>query len=296
MIAQLFAPSDRAPVIANIEKAAAADQFNSKVETDDPNISINREQELLTNYVRDIHTWSYRANNLIARTAMNTAARVVTRNMIVTGQENLAATPGGAIVTSNHFSPIENMLVRKALGMHRLYIVSEATNFFMDGWLGYLMRYADTIPVSKDIHYAGLTLPDLLTERLNAGHKVLIYPEQEMWFNYRKPRPPKRGAYFYAARLNVPIVSCFVEIADMHRQLTDQFNETQYRLHILKPIFPDPAISPRDNSLRMAAQDYAQKKAAYEAIYRQPLDYNFSPSDIAGWIPARQEAVHDDDH
>ncbi|ERL65135.1 lysophospholipid acyltransferase family protein [Schleiferilactobacillus shenzhenensis] len=293
MIAQLFAPSDRGPVIQNIEKAVAANQLNSKVETDDPNISNQRELDLLNSYVQNLHTVSYKVNNLIARTAMNTAARIITRNMVVTGQENLAATPGGAIVTSNHFSPIENMLVRRAMGMHRLYIASETTNFFMDGWLGYLMRYADTIPVSIDIHYAGITFPELLRKRLDAGHKVLIYPEQEMWFNYRKPRPPKRGAYFYAAKLNVPIVSCFVEIADLHHPLNTEFNETQYRLHILKPIFPDPALSPRDNSFRMADQDYAQKKAAYEAAYRQPLDYRFSPSDIAGWIPTGQEVARD---
>ncbi|KRL11325.1 MAG: 1-acyl-sn-glycerol-3-phosphate acyltransferase [Schleiferilactobacillus harbinensis] len=283
MIAQLFAPSDRAPVIENIEKAVASDQFNRKVETDDPNISNTKEKQLLADYVQNLQTWSYRVNNLTARTAMNAAARIITRDMPIDGQENLAKITGGAIVTSNHFSPIENMLVRRGMGMHRLYIISEATNFFMDGWLGYLMRYADTIPISKDLHYAGITLPEMLKKRLDAGARVLIYPEQEMWFNYRKPRPPKRGAYFYAAQLQVPIISCFVEIADMPKQLTDQFNETQYRLHILPPIFPDTSLSPRDDSLRMEAQDYAQKKAAYEKAYQRPLDYDFSPADIAGW-------------
>ena len=29
---------------------------------------------------------------------------------------------------------------------------------------------------------------------LGRGEKILIYPEQAMWWNYRKPRPMKDGA------------------------------------------------------------------------------------------------------
>ena len=32
----------------------------------------------------------------------------------------------------------------------------------------------------------------------------------------------------------------------------------------------------------MMKKDYEQKKAAYEQIYKRPLDYAFSDSDIAG--------------
>ena len=30
------------------------------------------------------------------------------------------------------------------------------------------------------------------------GEKVLVYPEQSMWWNYRKPRPLKSGAFKFA--------------------------------------------------------------------------------------------------
>ena len=46
------------------------------------------------------------------------------------------------------------------------------------------------------------TIRDLLNDK----SLILIYPEEEMWFNYRKPRPPKPGAYHYAAKYNVPII------------------------------------------------------------------------------------------
>ena len=112
--------------------------------------------------------------------------------------------------------------------------VSQDTNFAMKGFLGFLMRYADEIPVSKDKDYMERhfyrTLNNLL---VNKKEYILIYPEQEMWFNYRKPRPPKRGAYFYAAKFNVPIISCFVEMKDMDKDDTEEFKRVKYVLHIL---------------------------------------------------------------
>lgn len=181
----------------------------------------------------------------------------------------------------------DTMIIRygiKKARRYRMFIVSQDTNFAMKGFLGFLMRYADEIPVSKDKDYMERhfyrTLNNLL---VNKKEYILIYPEQEMWFNYRKPRPPKRGAYFYAAKFNVPIISCFVEMRDMDKDDTEEFKRVKYVLHILDPIYPDPEKSERDNSFDMMKKDYEQKKEAYEQIYKRPLDYAFSDSDIAGW-------------
>lgn len=104
-----------------------------------------------------------------------------------------------------------------------------------------------------------------------------------MWLNYRKPRPPKRGAYLYAAKFNVPIISCFVEMVDTDKDDTKEFKKVKYVLHILDPIYPDPEKNERDNSFDMMRRDYMQKKEAYEKAYGKPLEYAFEPSDIAGW-------------
>ena len=42
-----------------------------------------------------------------------------------------------------------------------------------------------------------------IVTKLKNGDIVLIYPEEEMWFNYRLPRPCKRGAYQFAHELDV---------------------------------------------------------------------------------------------
>lgn len=271
------------PVIRNIEQAVHDGRFNDKVEVNDPTLPPAAEKGVIDNYLVRQHTWRHHVNNVIVRTGMNLGARWIGHGIQVTGQEHLQAVQGAAIVTSNHFSPVENLIVRKALGLPRLYIVSQTTNLAMPGTLGYVFNNADILPITADIDYLAHEFPHLLESVLKRRRKVLIYPEQEMWYNYRKPRPPKRGAYYYAARFNVPVISCFVAIHTLDKQVSPAFNKVSYSMQILPPLFPDPAKSVRENSLTMMQQDYLQKCAAYERAYQRKLTYQFAPEDIAGW-------------
>ena len=164
-----------------------------------------------------------------------------------------------------------------------LYIVIQDTNLAMTGSLGFLMNNTNTIPVSKSPTYLAGTFKENLRKILSDGNMVLIYPEEEMWFNYRKVRPLKRGAYQYAAILNVPIISCFTKIIDTDILDNDEFNKTIYELNVLGYIYPDKDISPRVNSINMLNEDYTWKKRSYEEAYNKSLDYNFSKDDIAGY-------------
>ncbi|MBQ3593325.1 MAG: 1-acyl-sn-glycerol-3-phosphate acyltransferase, partial [Clostridia bacterium] len=109
------------------------------------------------------------------------------------------------------------------------------------------------------------------------------YPEQEMWFNYRKPRPPKNGAYFFAAKLNVPIVSCFVEMIDKDEDDTAEFKKVKYKLHVLDVLYPDESKTTKENTQLLCEADYNLKKNCYERVYGKKLTYTFENSDIAGW-------------
>lgn len=274
-------------VVANIKNAADNGRFNDKVEIGDPELDSTRRKKLLGKYVKQCNEIPYHYRNWLARRIVDFITFGVNANTKVVGAEKIKHIKSGAIITSNHFNPVDTTIIRygiKKARRYRMFIVSQDTNFAMKGFLGFLMRYADEIPVSKDKDYMERhfyrTLNNLL---VNKKEYILIYPEQEMWFNYRKPRPPKRGAYFYAAKFNVPIISCFVEMKDMDKDDTEEFKRVKYVLHILDPIYPDPEKNERDNSFDMMKKDYEQKKAAYEQIYKRPLDYAFSDSDIAGW-------------
>lgn len=278
----------REQVIENIRQATETGTFHVKVEMDDPVLTAEQRRILLQNYLKRRSTLRFRINNLIARQIANGATRELNRTTKIVGLENIRGIGGGAILTSNHFSPIDNTVVRTLagkMGKKKLCIASQETNLAMPGWFGFLMNYADIIPIGTGFGYMSNHFEPMLKELLDENNYVLIYPEQEMWFNYRKPRPPRRGAYYYAAKFGVPVISCFVEIRTLRELDTPEFHRVRYVMHVLPPLFPDPAKNVRENSIVMCGRDYRQKKAAYEAAYGKPLDYRFEPEDIAGWIP-----------
>lgn len=279
---------NKGAVIQNMKEAVQREAYNDKVEVDDPNLSAEEKSEIINHYLQNYRTLGYKICNWLARCVIDTVTKTENRSTQVRGLDNLTGITDGAIVTSNHFNPLDNTVVRcavKKAGYKRLYIVSQETNLAMKGIVGFLMNHADIIPLTNSKKYLETYFPPLLQKILSKKGLILIYPEQEMWFNYRKPRPPKRGAYYYAAQNYVPVISCFVEIRDTSEKETAQFYKTEQIIHILEPIYPDRSLSVRENSKIMMAADYRQKVAAYEQAYGKKLNYDFEESDIAGWIP-----------
>lgn len=278
--------SDRDAVIENIRRSAESGNFFAKVETGDPVLTTAESNAIVNDYLRRRTTLSYKLKSMTARSIANVLTHAINRDTEICGLEKLRDLSGGAIITSNHFSPVENTgirhLVRK-LGKKRINIVSQETNLAMPGMIGFLMNYADVIPISGNVHYTQREFVDLLRECFDRDEYVLIYPEEEMWFNYRKPRPPKPGAYYYAARLGVPIISCFIEQQDMPRMDNDEFRKVRFVVHVLDVLTPDKERSVRENCAAMRDADYALKKDIYEKVYGKPLDYSFDATDIAGW-------------
>lgn len=276
----------REKVIANIKKATEAGDLNAKVELHDPVLTPVESREAIQWYLENKDTTSFRIKSKVANAITRIGTYSIQHTATICDIENAEGISGGAIVTSNHFSQLENSMIRKlARELDKpISIVSQDSNFRMPGWVGFMLKYSSTMPISHDTQFMESTFPQLLKEKLDAGHMVLMYPEQEMWFHYRKPRPCKRGAYYYAALLHVPVISCFVETREREKMDTEQFHKLTYTLHVLPTIYPDPNKTARENSIAMCEIDYAQKKDAYEKAYGVPLDYTFQASDIAGWV------------
>ena len=278
---------NRKAVIENIKLCAESGEFHNKVELNDPVLTAEQSKKITENYIENRKQPAFRAKTALGVTLAKSAAKIVNKNTVITGLEKIPENLGGCLITSNHFSPLENTVIRyltNTLGRKRLGIISQTSNFAMTGIVGFLMNYADTIPISSEPHYLAKDFPAILKERLiDKKDAVLLYPEQEMWFNYRKPRPPKNGAYFYAAKLNVPIVYCFVEIIDLNKDDNSEFKKVKYVLHILDVLYPDKNKTVRENTDYLALTDYSLKKACYERVYGKKLTYRFEDGDIAGW-------------
>lgn len=69
-----------------------------------------------------------------------------------------------------------------------------------------------------------------------------------MWFYYRKPRPPKNGAYYFCRQTKGPILSCFTEITNLAEDDTPEFKKVRYTLHVLGVLYPNPEKSVKENT------------------------------------------------
>lgn len=215
------------------------------------------------------------------------ALQILTGRCYIEGLENLPKS-STAFVTGNHYNQFDVLLMEKlALKKHqRLFIVVEASNLVMPNLIGWAVQNFDSLPIDRNLHYLSRVFPKKIKKVLQKSGWILIYPE-ELWFNYRKPRPLKKGAYYYAAKFNQPIISTFTEIqATSKRELFQRdFYKTKKILHVLPTIYPDPDLGIRENMQKMAAIDYQQKKAAYEKCYGRKQTNDFSYEDIAGFAP-----------
>lgn len=279
---------NREAVIKNIQKAANKRDFMAKAEIGDPQMTLDERLKLVNDYWKNRKSFSSKINNQIGHAMLTTFAKTLAGSTEFKGLENLNNLPiGGAIVTANHFNQIDSLPIKLLANKmhHQLSIVIEDTNLMLPGFFRYLMNYVGTIPLVQSASYIGNVFPKHLSNALAKNNWVLIYPEQEMWWNYRKPRKLQRGAYYFAAKQNVPVISLFIEIRDLPKieKKDSNFYETKYIVHVLQPIFPDFSLSANENAHKMMEQDYQQKVAAYEKIYGKKLNYDFTDWDIAGW-------------
>lgn len=286
-------------VAENIRHAIENNTPYKPVETEDPTATRQEKLDLSVSQLHSMRTFRFKVNNYVARASMRVAERIINSSAEYDGLEKLselAARHEGVLVTANHFNPLENLAIREAMrraGWKRTFVVSQALNLRMTGWVGFILKYFDTIPIAKDHDYLSNLFPEALMRVFRGGGAVLIYPEEQMWFNYRRPRPGRHGVYDYAAQLNIPIVSLFTEIIDTGKpEPSDpEFNKNRYVVHVLDTLYPDPSLPADERSKALRQADDAQRKAAYERIYGKPADAPFDVSDIAGWHPenARQK-------
>ncbi len=196
----------------------------------------------------------------------------------VRGEENLETVRnGGALVTCNHFNAFDNYAIyrtmRPILGRKMLYkIIREGNYTSFSGFYGYLFRHCNTLPLCSSIK--GMkALMSAMTELFSRGEKILIYPEQAMWYNYKKPRPLKVGAFRFAVKNNVPVLPVFITLEDSERLDSDGLPIQMYTVHYLPPIYPDRTLSTREDSERMCRENYALWVKVYEEFYGKKLEY-----------------------
>lgn len=194
------------------------------------------------------------------------------------GEEHLHALANGAILTCNHFSAFDNYIVFHCLRKHfpRKYlykIIREGNYTNFPGLYGFLFRHCDTLPLSSN-RRTMINFMSAVQTLLKRGESILIYPEQGMWWNYRKPRPFKVGGFKIAYRAGVPVLPIFISLKHDETRLDENGYPVQrHFLHVLPPIYPDLSLGEKVGAQKMCDEAYALYKAKYEQVYGEPLVY-----------------------
>ncbi len=204
----------------------------------------------------------------------------------IQGIENIQNIETGAILTCNHFNPYDSFAIEEVcrragqLKKRKLYkIIREGNYTNFSGIYGFFFRHCDTLPLSSsnETMMEFIKAVDTILQRKDF---ILIYPEQSMWWNYRKPKPLKNGAFKLASKNNVPIVPIFITMEDSDIMGEDDFPVQQYIIHIEKPIYPNSEQSDKENMIQMKEQNAAIWKRVYEEFYKVPLEYTTEKKQI----------------
>ena len=195
----------------------------------------------------------------------------------IVGIENFLNVNGGAIVTCNHFNACDNYAVWRAFKPYmkrkRLYKVIREGNFTNSPEpFGFIMRHCNTLPLSSnmDTMKKFMNAVDVLLKR---GEKILVYPEQGMWWNYRKPRPMKDGAFRFAVSSGVPVLPVFITMRDSDVLDGDGFYVQKYTVNILPAIYPDGNLTKKQNIEKLKSENYKRWVETYEKFYNTKLVY-----------------------
>lgn len=195
------------------------------------------------------------------------------------GIENLEKVADGAVITCNHFNAFDSFAIQLAfeqgkLKKKKMYRVIREGNYTgFPGFYGVLMRHCNTLPLSSNFKTMEKFIA-AVDRVLEKNQFVLVYPEQGMWWNYRKPRPLQKGAFTFAARNNKPVLPVFITMEDSNVLDDDGFYVQEYTVHFCEPIYPDPNMKRAQNACEMRDKNYEAWKSVYEQTYGEKLTYS----------------------
>ena len=269
---------DRVAILHKIEEYEKAGRFDEDVE-DDPATRVLQPDEI--EYVEKSVFQKMKTKFAfhIARKFVNKLLE--DKKMIIKeirGIENFQNLDSGAVITCNHFNAFDSFAIQLAYDAanqpdRQFYrVIREGNYTTFPGFYGFLMRHCNTLPLSSNL----ATMKKFLTAvntLLKEGNFILIYPEQSMWWNYRKPKPLKKGAYTFAAKNNVPVLPCFITMKDSGLMGEDGFFIQEYTIHVGKPLYPDNNLPYMERVKDLMDRNYNLWKDIYEEEYQIPLTY-----------------------
>lgn len=277
---------DRLEIIEAIKKLEEEGKFDVDPEKDPPTIVLTPEN---VDYLKNKSSSKLKAK-LANKMGEKFLDEILKNNKLIikqiNGIENMQKVKSGAMITCNHFNPFDAFTVEKVFRVsgqceeRKIYKVIREGNYTnFPGFYGFLFRNCDTLPLSssKRTMVEFMRAVDTILQK---GDFILIYPEQSLWWNYKKPKPLKDGAYKIATRNNVPIIPIFITMEDSDIIGEDGFPIQEYTVNIKEPIYPDEKLTEKENTIAMREKNSEVWKETYEEFYKIPLVYTTKKEEV----------------
>ena len=277
---KLACSPDRRAIMEKIEQFEREGRFDEDVEDDPPSRQLEvgevdyTQKKLKT---RILSKFAFARAHKFGMKMIRDGQLVVKE---LRGIENFKDLDSGAIITCNHFNAFDSFAIQlayygseQAQNKRKFFrVIREGNYTSFPGFFGFLMRHCNTLPLSSNrrVMREFMSAVDSL---LSDGHFILVYPEQSMWWNYRKPKPLKDGAFYFAAKNNAPVLPCFITMQDTDKLDENGYPIQEYTIHICEPIYPDKDKKIKENTAEMMAKNYEAWQKIYEETYGIPLKY-----------------------
>ena len=280
---ELLHDNERREILEKIQRFELEGRFVEDVENDPP---YSRLQPGDVDYKHK--KWRTRTRNrIVYRQAIKFYNRLLKKgSCVIDGFDGLGilkTVKGGAIITCNHFNPFDSIPLRIAMKkmqpQKKLFTIIREGNYTFPGIYGHFMRNGYTLPLAADYDVMREMI-DAVDYWLSKGNYILIYPEQSMWWNYRKPKPVREGAFRFAVKSNVPVIPTFITMRDTDELDSDGYKIQAYTLHIGSPIYPEAGVSMKDNVAKMMKANDDTWKLIYEKEYGIKLEYTTQEKEV----------------
>jgi len=172
----------------------------------------------------------------------------------VTGQQNIPL-DGPFIIVANHSSLLDPVILGVSVRPKVIFVA--AAYLFKIGWLGYLLRKANSIPVQRENDISSLKRA---LKILQQGGVLGIFPEGGV-DRQKDDLPIKAGAAFLATKVGVPIVPIKIKGADKALPRGAKFIRSLHKIEveIKKPIYCSRQTNKDKEIIKRVVESYIKE-------------------------------------
>jgi len=172
----------------------------------------------------------------------------------ITGQENIPQ-DGSFIIVANHSSLLDPVILGISIKPKIIFVA--AAYLFKIGWLSYLLRKANSIPVQGENDISSLKRALKILQR---GGVLGIFPEGGV-DRQKDDLPIKAGAAYLATKVGVPIVPIKIKGADKALPRGEKFIRSlnKIEVEIKRPIYCSRHTNKNKEIIKRVVESYIKE-------------------------------------